>query len=449
MIMVRYQGRIESLRLVEEFEDHVMHTAMALGGTITLFRRSIRESPGRIVRGVCLHLCPGQEAMSLLLSPEGVLIPQQCVDEAVFAPLLRSPWCQVTTQCGGVDGHSALIDLLEYMKGSWFPGLLVTDATGYWEHRDERQLRQAFTASAAEVSPRYAATAGFWPASDLMDESFGLIQRLDRLFKRTHIESNAAARTEPIPSRHEFSRMSIEESVLWADYVLRQQERRSQRICRIIEECLAIGMSAEDAAETAKRREGRGFDFHELESEPENEWVPDSWEAGMADSAEAATAQATGTDEPGSGECDEPPGGPEGNEDDLLQGLLDDGASRLLIAARRLMMEIVPRTSRLSNESGYVGVLHQGLLELIGGLSQDDDCEEPAPTDRFQMSFSIVHLRRAIRGASYVHGALAGLRCQRLLETEHLTAWSQQIAEILRSTKSRLHELWALAGSNS
>jgi galactokinase/mevalonate kinase-like predicted kinase len=49
MIMVRYQGRIESLRLVEEFEDHVMHTAMALGGTITLFRRSIRESPGRIV----------------------------------------------------------------------------------------------------------------------------------------------------------------------------------------------------------------------------------------------------------------------------------------------------------------------------------------------------------------------------------------------------------------
>lgn len=446
MIMVQYQGRIESLRLVEEFEDHVMHTAMALGGTIALFRHSFKEAPGRVVKGVCLHLCPGQEAISLLLSPEGLLIPRQSADEAVFAPLLLSPWCQVATQCGGVDGHAALIELLEHMRSSWFPGLLVTDETGYWEHRDQRRLKQAFTASSAEVHPRYSATAGYWPASDLMDESLGLIRRLDRLFNRRCVEPNPVASTDHVPSRLEFSRMSIEESVLWADYVLRQQARHSQRICRIIEECLALGMSAEDAAETARRREGHEFDFED----PENPMNAESWELGISDAEEDSAAPGATIDELNGSDGGVPPAGnPDDNGEDVLRELLADGASRLLISARQLMLDIVTRTSQLSNESGYVGVLQQGMLELIAGLSQDGSSENLVPADRFQMSFQIVHLRRAIRGASYVHGALTGMRCQRAFEPELLAVWSDQIAEILGSTKNRMQELWSLAESNS
>ena len=444
MIMVRYQGRIESLRLIEEFEDHVMQTAMSLGGSITLFRRSTKQSPGRIVRGVSLHLCPGQEAMSLLLSPEGVLIPQQSADEAAFAPLLHCPWCQVATQCGGVDGHTTLIELLEFMKCSWFPELTVTDETGYWEHRDHRRLRQAFTDSAADVHPRYTSTAGFWPASDIADESLGLIQRLDRLFKIRHNDSNSTETPERLPSRSDFSKMSIEESVLWADYVLRQQQRRSQRMCRIIEECLAVGMTAEDATETAMRREGREVDFPEPDSDPD---ALDSEFEGFPEPA--AELCPTAGDHNSHAILDLPADHGESDANELLQNLLDDGASRLLIAARQLMMEIVPRTCRLSDQSGYIGVLHQGLLELVGGLSHDDNSQESTPPDKFDLSFSIVHLRRAIKGASYVHGALAGLRCQRLLEPEHLSVWADQIAEILRSTKTRLQELWTMAGTNS
>ena len=103
MIMVKYQGQIESLNLVEEFEDHVMQTAAAPGSRAHLWRSSTKYSPGRLVRGLSLHLCPGQEAVSLLLSPEGLLIPEQAADEAIFAPLLQQPWCHVRTHCGGVD----------------------------------------------------------------------------------------------------------------------------------------------------------------------------------------------------------------------------------------------------------------------------------------------------------------------------------------------------------
>lgn len=144
-----------------------------------------------------------------------------------------------------------------------------------------------------------------------------------------------------------------------------------------------------------------------------------------------------------------PAGNPDDNGEDVLRELLADGASRLLISARQLMLDIVTRTSQLSNESGYVGVLQQGMLELIAGLSQDGSSENLVPADRFQMSFQIVHLRRAIRGASYVHGALTGMRCQRAFEPELLAVWSDQIAEILGSTKNRMQELWSLAESNS
>lgn len=453
MIMVKYQGQIESLNLVEEFEDHVMQTATALGSRAHLWRSSTKYSPGRLVRGLSLHLCPGQEAVSLLLSPEGLLIPEQAADEAIFAPLLQQPWCHVRTHCGGVDGHTALIELLELMKRSWFPDLVVLDVTGYWEHRNPQKLRQSFLEADAELHPRYAAATGIWLTSEAAEDASILLRRLDRLaqlVRAPHVGGLPQIGT--IPERSEFARMSIDEAVLWADYALRQQALHSDRIRRIIEECLAIGMTAEEAAATALRREGRPADL----PEPENDDLAES----MAESVSAvdsegdcdmtselfAEADAEWTADVGSGLgdfADDDGYGADGAS--VIRDLLNDGASPLLQAARQLMLEIIPPTSCIGNRSGYLNVLHQGLLELVGALGQDvGDCQG-AESDHYLLSFSIVHLKRAIKGAAFVTGAITGMRAERLLSSEQAVRWSSRVAEITSDLHQRVDELWQSA----
>lgn len=450
MIMVKYQGRIESLNLVEEFEDHVMQTATALGSRANLWRSSTRYSPGRLVRGLSLHLCPGQEAVSLLLSPEGLLIPAQAAEEAIFAPLLQQPWCQVRTHCGGVDGHTALIELLELMKRSWFPDLVVLDATGYWEHRSPQRLRQSFLEAEAELHPCYTAAAGVWLTPEAAEDQSILLRRLDRLVNLVR-EPGGAGLPQPgtVPLRTEFARMSLEEAVLWADYTLRQQELQSDRIRRIIEECLAIGMSHDEAAAAAVSREGRPVEVPEplqdVLSAASNQVAGDSDDAAEELDFDGGTAEWWhGSDSDSETTAENTS---EAGEDSasLIRDLLDDGASQLLLASRQLMLEIIPQTCRLGNQSGYSNVLHQGLLELVGGLGQDICGREAQAADHYLLSFSIVHLRRAIKGAAFVTGAITGMRSEQLLPSEQARSWSQRVAEISNALQRRIHELWQSA----
>lgn len=442
MIMVKYQGQIESLNLVEEFEDHVMQTATALGSRAHLWRSSTKYSPGRLVRGLSLHLCPGQEAVSLLLSPEGLLIPEQAADEAIFAPLLQQPWCHVRTHCGGVDGHTALIELLELMKRSWFPDLVVLDVTGYWEHRNPQRLRQSFVEADAEPHPRYtAATGGIWMTPETAEDPSVLLRRLDRLAQLVRApQAPRLPQIGTVPERSEFARMSLDEAVLWADYALRLQALHSDRIRRIIEECLAIGMTADEAAATAVRREGRPVELPEPEIESDDDGSH-TLEPFIEDPAEWS--------EPSDG-CASDHAEDEVHEDDgasVIRNLLDDGASPLLNAARKLMLEIIPPTSRIGNQSGYMNVLHQGLLELVGALGQDmSTCGEQAG-DQYLLSFSIVHLRRAIKGAAFVTGAITGMRAERLLSADQARKWTHQVAEISGQLHQRIQELWQSAKS--
>ena len=442
MIMVKYQGQIESLKLVEEFEDHVMQTATALGSRAHLWRSSTKYSPGRLVRGLSLHLCPGQEAVSLLLSPEGLLIPEQVADEAIFAPLLQQPWCHVRTHCGGVDGHTALIELLELMKRSWFPDLVVLDVTGYWEHRNPQRLRQSFLEAEAELHPRYTATTGgIWITPETAEDPSVLLRRLDRLAQLVRApQAPQLPQIGTVPERSEFARMSLDEAVLWADYALRQQALHSDRIRRIIEECLAIGMTADEAAATAVRREGRPVELPEpeIESDDDGGHTLEPFNEDAAEWSESSDAVASDHSED------------ELHEDDsasVIRKLLDDGASPLLNAARQLMLEIIPPTSRISNQSGYMNVLHQGLLELVGALGQDmSTCGEQAD-DHYLLSFSIVHLRRAIKGAAFVTGAITGMRAERLLSAEQAQKWTHRVAEISGQLHMRIQELWQSANA--
>ena len=111
------------------------------------------------------------------------------------------------------------------------------------------------------------------------------------------------------------------------------------------------------------------------------------------------------------------------------------------------MLEIIPPTSRISNQSGYMNVLHQGLLELVGALGQDmSTCGEQAD-DHYLLSFSIVHLRRAIKGAAFVTGAITGMRAERLLSSDQAQKWTHRVAEISGQLHMRIQELWQSANA--
>ena len=90
---------------VEDFEDRVLDLALELGGQAHIWRTSSDSDPSRIVRGITLDLCPGQETTSLLISPEGWLINLVDIEEAENGQLTEMPWCFVKTQFGTLEGH--------------------------------------------------------------------------------------------------------------------------------------------------------------------------------------------------------------------------------------------------------------------------------------------------------------------------------------------------------
>src|SRR5439155_4825679 len=98
------------------------------------------NDPQRVVRGIILNLAPGQESISVLLSPEGWLISLSDVHDAEFGRLTEPPWCFIKTQFDPVEGHVALVEMLAALRREFVPDLEVSDESGYWETRDLAEL---------------------------------------------------------------------------------------------------------------------------------------------------------------------------------------------------------------------------------------------------------------------------------------------------------------------
>ena len=135
-LVISYRGSLADFDRVEDFEDRVLDLALELHAQATIWRMANDNDPRRMVRGLSLDLCPGQETTSLLVSPAGWLINLNQVAAAQKAQLAEPPWCRVTTQFGPIEGHVALVELLTALKQAFFPNLEVRDEGGYWETRN-------------------------------------------------------------------------------------------------------------------------------------------------------------------------------------------------------------------------------------------------------------------------------------------------------------------------
>jgi len=86
-ITISYRGKLADLDRIEDFEDRVLDFALEMGGLAQIWRSYAEDTLQRMVRGVILHLAPGQDATSLLVSPEGWLIGLVDIADAEHAKL--------------------------------------------------------------------------------------------------------------------------------------------------------------------------------------------------------------------------------------------------------------------------------------------------------------------------------------------------------------------------
>ncbi len=70
-VTVHYRGQFADLDRVEDFEDRVLDLVLDLSGKAEVWRSTADDDPSRMVRGLLVNLEPGQDMLSLVVSPEG------------------------------------------------------------------------------------------------------------------------------------------------------------------------------------------------------------------------------------------------------------------------------------------------------------------------------------------------------------------------------------------
>ena len=126
-VTIHYRGTVDDLERIEEMEDRVVDLAFALGGRATVWRSYADHDPERVVRGVMIDMAPGHETLGLLVSPEGHLTPLWQIEEAEKTPFDKPPDCFVKTQFGSIQGHVAIVHLLDALRQSYCSNLEASD----------------------------------------------------------------------------------------------------------------------------------------------------------------------------------------------------------------------------------------------------------------------------------------------------------------------------------
>lgn len=104
-VTIHYRGTLDNVERIPEMEDRVMDLVFSLGGKATVWRSFADHDTSRVVRGLMIEMTPGQETMSLLVSPEGHLTPLFQIEEAEQSAFPEAPYCSIKTQFGSLVGH--------------------------------------------------------------------------------------------------------------------------------------------------------------------------------------------------------------------------------------------------------------------------------------------------------------------------------------------------------
>ena len=404
-ITISYRGAMPSLDRVEDFEDRVLDLALELGGHAHIWRTTSDKDRSRVVRGVVLDLCPGQETTSLLISPEGWLIGLTDIEDAESGKLEKMPWCFVKTQFGTLEGHVALVEMFAALRAEFFPDLEVRDEGDYWETHDVDELAKKLASQQAANEKFAKGIQQFGLTSEAAKDPQILMARITRIAQM--VQKTLKRPSEHPPVRWEDDDSALdpeggvtpEEEARW-DALFKENRRMQERVQRAVQRHRSQGEELDEAFDAAMREETA---------------------AGLPDD---------GSDEDGDREDwrdslpEEYPGdacGEEGfvEEDESFDGeSVDDGfdaAERhpLQQRASDLLMRLHELIPHEAEAGGSFGAFMTGAYEISGGLAQALSFEDD---DEFSAGLCVVQLKRALRGAAFALGALFPLSADGVID---------------------------------
>lgn len=397
-ITVSYRGSLDDLDRVEDFEDRVLDLTLELGGQAQLWRTANHDNPRRMVRGLIANLFPGQEPLSLLISPEGLLINLTEIEDAEKGRLDESPWCFVKTQFGPIEGHVALVELLTVLKQEFFSNLEVSDEGEYWETRNLATLTAKMKFLGAAIKEFGKGLQRHGLTAEAAEDQSILLARIERIAQLVHRTLGRPAEHPPVRWDDDDTAFdAIDDQTNW-DALYKENRRRQERIQRAIEEHLARGDDYKEAFDAAMLEEtALGL--------PEE---PADWDSSdyLAEELETETAE---EDEPWRESLEEPSCENDGKEDEFHEHEHHPLQQRA--------MDFVLRLGKLFGAGpdvvgGHSDVLMHGAAEMMGGLAQAIGSGDRQPL----LGLSVVQLKRAMRGAAFAQGSLFPLRTDGTLD---------------------------------
>jgi len=94
------------------------------------------------LKGIVLNVGPGAEPLAILFDRSGVLTDMLQQVSWIHSNRQGERFTMCKTQFAGVDSHIRVIEVLDGLKKSYIPGLIVNDEGDYWESRDRRILAE-------------------------------------------------------------------------------------------------------------------------------------------------------------------------------------------------------------------------------------------------------------------------------------------------------------------
>ena len=353
-VSIHYRGSISDLDCVEDFENRALDLTLDFGGMARIWRSSADKEPRRMIRGIILNLFPGQETTSLLIAPEGWIINLSQVEDAESGLLTEPPWCFVKTQFGPIEGHVALVEMLDVLKKEFFHNLEVRDEGEYWETRNLTTLIAKTGIVQASIERLAEGFKSYGLNREAAEDQEILLARIERIARMVHRTLGRPAEHPPVnlgAEDSEFVDDTSHSESHW-DAAYKANRRRQENVQRAIEEHLAKGKDIADALDAAMCEETA---FGLPDCEPQGNTSED-WAEDIEDEAEEPWKEI-------------PPDAiyDESQDHKLSQHRHHPLQQRALDLMLRLH-ELLGQNSGASNR--HLDDLFQGAGDILGGLAQ-------------------------------------------------------------------------------
>lgn len=407
-VTIHYRGTIDDISQVETIENRLLDLVFLLGGRATIWRSFADHDSSRAVRGLIVNLEPGQDTFSLLVSPEGHLTPLFQIKDAERAPFDAPPSCFVKTQFGSLQGHVAIVHLLDALRQRFCSNLKVSDEGEYHESRDVNRLSQKRQILRSAIDGMAVGSREHGLSAEAAEDPGILAMRIERIaalvHQRIHADRQSPSRGTEDEQEVNWSEPSLEEEAETMDRLRSQNELRTERMMRRIAEATASGLSVEAAFELTNTEEGLPIPAREVE-EPWESAPSEPWTESL-------------------------PSHPFDESDE--QSLRSDHPA--VVMAQVFLLQVMDLGRGDAKRSSFISMLTRASLDMVGGLAQATQGESG---DNIQRALAITQLKRALSGHAYARGAIFGLRREKAITGDQ----SNRLYEQLQLLLATIHEL--------